>query len=70
MIFSSPEFSGLSGLFLCIIVMTLVEWIQRKEEVTLRFNVARPVRWLVYVFVVLLIVVFGGHSVNFIYFQF
>lgn len=71
-VLSVPACGGISGLFLCILVMTAVEWLQRNRRMPLELPEikCRGVRWAIYIAVIFLIVVFGGHSVNFIYFQF
>ena len=58
----------------CIILM-VVEWLQRNKEHALQFpNVGlfkyRPVRWLIYLGIIILIDLYAGVDQTFIYFQF
>jgi len=63
-----------STLGVYIVVLLLVEWIQREKkhglaqfESVLRF---RPLRWGLYIVLIISIIQFGGKSETFIYFQF
>jgi len=63
-----------SSLGVYIVVLLLVEWIQREKkhglaqfESVLSF---RPLRWGLYIILILSIIQFGGKSETFIYFQF
>ena len=57
-------------------VMLFVEWLQREKEHALQlentFKILnyRPVRWGIYVLILLIIKIFTGQSQTFIYFQF
>jgi len=71
-LFSMPEASGITGFSIAILVMLVIEWIQRDKLHSLAIEGIPwwPVRSLIYFFVFFLILTFGGHSENFIYFQF
>lgn len=72
-LFSWPVWEGREIACGGILILMLVEWIQRNKEHALQFeNQVRQVgvRWAIYYVVVLLILMFGGESVDFIYFQF
>ena len=71
-LFTRPDAAGVTGFTLTIVLMVVAEWLQRKREHALDI---RALRWPVLRFaldaaVVFLIIVLGGHSENFIYFQF
>ncbi len=77
-LFSSSLFTvpthKISTLSIYILVLLLVEWIQRERkhglaqfESVLRFQ---PLRWGVYIVLIISIIQFGGKSETFIYFQF
>ena len=69
---SAPEASGITGFSFAILIMLLVEWLQRDRQHPLAIeNIPYwPVRGLIYISVFFLIMTLGGHSENFIYFQF
>lgn len=71
-ILSAPSVSGITGFSIAIFIMVVAEWIQRKKPHTLAIeNIPYGVvRGAVYLTVLFLIVALGGHSENFIYFQF
>lgn len=57
------------------IMLLVVEWLQRDKQHALQFSGSglfriKVVRWLVYLFLTVVIVCFRGHSQTFIYFQF
>lgn len=57
------------------IILLLIEWLQRDKQHALQFAgrtpfSMRPVRWLIYIAITVVIVCFRGHSQTFIYFQF
>ena len=57
------------------LIMLLIEWLQRDKQHALQFTgrtpfSMRPVRWLIYIAITVVIVCFRGHSQTFIYFQF
>ena len=67
-----PEAKGITGFSVAICVMLVVEWIKRGSQHALDMDRIPwwPVRAVIYFFVFFLIVTLGGHSENFIYFQF
>ena len=67
-----PNVSGITGFSMAILVMLVIEWIQRGKRHPLAIESIPwwPVRSLIYLVVFVLILTFGGHSENFIYFQF
>lgn len=72
-LFSWPEWKGREIALGGILILLLVEWIQRCKEHTLVIDRQIPhqgIRWSIYYMLVLLILMFGGESVDFIYFQF
>ena len=71
-LFTSPDVGGMNGLFVAIVVLIVIEWLQRKRPFTLDINNVRhaPVRYAIYASLLLLLFFFGGNAVNFIYFQF
>ena len=71
-LFSAPDASGVTGFSFAIVIMLIVEWLQRKKEHALdlsNVNVA-VLRYAVYLAVLFLTFALGGHAENFIYFQF
>ena len=71
-LFSIPEAKGNSALIMNIIVLLLVEWVQRGKSHALELSVINKgfVRWVVYFSILFLLFAFGGNTTNFIYFQF
>ena len=71
-LFAPFTIMGWNGVLLCLIVMVLVEWLQRDKRHGLDLiNVKNKIiRWCLYLLVFVIIIFFGGHSENFIYFQF
>ena len=71
-LFARPEISGYNSLLLSIVVMIVVEWLQRDRQFCLDLSFVKKwyLRWPVYLVLLLVIFAFGGHTVNFIYFQF
>lgn len=58
---------------LFIVFMICVEWIGREQKHGLArfaFNVHKPLRWLVYVIIAVMILLYSGTDQQFIYFQF
>ena len=55
-----------------IILMLIVEWVQRNKEFVLDLSVVKHwyLRYMVYLVLFLVIFVFGGQAEDFIYFQF
>ena len=71
-LFSSPDASGVTGFTAAIFIMLLVEWLQRDKEHGLDLSGIKVglVRYVAYLAVLFMTFAFGGHAVNFIYFQF
>lgn len=71
-LFTSPDASGVTGFSLAIVIMLLVEWIQRRKEHGLDLSGVRfrAVRYAIYLAVLFITFALGGHAENFIYFQF
>ncbi len=72
-LFSWPHWEGCGIAAGGILILLLVEWIQRDKEHALAIDRqirSQGVRWSIYYVLVLLILMFGGESVDFIYFQF
>ena len=69
---SIPDAKGITGFSVAICVMLVIEWLQRDRQHALDVeNIPWwPVRTVIYFFIFFLIVTLGGHSENFIYFQF
>jgi len=72
-LFTKPTHK-ISTLSVCIFTLLLVEWIQRERkhglsqmQTIIKFQ---PLRWGIYIFLILSIIQFGGKSETFIYFQF
>lgn len=72
-IFAVPSFKILSLLFF-ITLLFGAEWLQRNQQHALEKieNIVkvRPVRWVIYIMLILSIIQFGGETETFIYFQF
>lgn len=71
-LFTVPDAPGITGVSLGIAVMLVVEWLQRKREYALDLATVKPAvfRYAIYLGVLFLTFAFGGHTENFIYFQF
>ena len=71
-LFSRPDASGVTGFAVSIVVMLLVEWFHRDKEHGFDLSGIKwgVVRYAAYLAVLFLTFAFGGHAVNFIYFQF
>lgn len=69
---SRPDASGVTGFAVAIVIMLLVEWFQRDKEHGFDLSGIKwgVVRYAAYLAVLFLTFAFGGHAVNFIYFQF
>ena len=69
---AAPDASGITGLFLTLGLLLLVEWVQRDKAHGLDIASIRNgwVRFFLCLAVVFLIFLLGGHTENFIYFQF
>lgn len=69
----SPPTLGSKKVLLFVLVMLVVEWINRQEHhgfALERWALGRPVRWAGYLALGYLVLFFGGASETFIYFQF
>ena len=71
-LFSMPVAKGCTGLMLGLVLLIVVEWLQRDRQFGLDISFVKKwyVRWPVYLMLLFIIFAFGGHTVNFIYFQF
>lgn len=71
-ILSIPDMSGITGFSIAICMMLVVEWVQRDKSHPLDIGSIPwwPVRAMAYFGIFFLILSLGGHSENFIYFQF
>ena len=71
-LFSRPDASGVTGFAVAIVIMLLVEWFQRDKEHGFDVSGIKRgvIRYAAYLAVLFLTFAFGGHAVNFIYFQF
>ena len=69
---SRPDASGVTGFAVAIVIMLLVEWFQRDKEHGFDLSGIKGgvIRYAAYLAVLFLTFAFGGHAVNFIYFQF
>jgi len=71
-LFNTPEIVPIPLIGL-IIILIIVEWIQREKQFGLEFKENKPsktLRWIIYILVSFLIVIFFGKNNTFIYFQF
>ena len=71
-LFTAPEAKGNSALIMNILVLLVVEWLQRNNLYALDLSAINKgfVRWFFYFGVLFLLFAFGGNATNFIYFQF
>ena len=71
-LFTRPDASGVTGFSFAIVIMLLVEWVQRSKEHGLDLSGVRSgaVRYAVYLAVLFMTFALGGQAENFIYFQF
>ena len=66
-----PKDANLSSLGGFIALLIVIEWVQRKKEHGLEhLKWAQPLRWLVYIALMLIVLYHFGESSTFIYFQF
>ena len=70
--FTMPDAKGNSALIMNIIILLLVEWIQRGKSHALELSAIHNcyIRWAIYFAVLFILFAFGGNATNFIYFQF
>ena len=71
-LFSRPDASGITGLVVTIIIMVVLEWIQRSKEHAMDLSSVKSVilRFCIYYLMLFVTFALGGHTENFIYFQF
>ena len=71
-LFTRPDASGVTGFSLAIVIMLVVEWLQRRKGHGLDISGIRygAIRYAVYLAVIFLTFALGGQAENFIYFQF
>jgi D-alanyl-lipoteichoic acid acyltransferase DltB (MBOAT superfamily) len=71
-LFTIPAAKGFSALGLNILLLIIVEWIQRDKSFILDLSSIKKgyLRWTVYLAMLFVLFAFGGHATNFIYFQF
>ena len=71
-LFTMPQISGNSGVFICILLLIVVEWLQRSRSHPFDLSLVKNtfIRWSIYFALLFVIVLFGGHTESFIYFQF
>lgn len=68
---SIPNTMGQNANLLCIAFMLVIEFIKRSSTHTFELHQkSKLIRWIIYIGIILMICIFGGHSENFIYFQF
>lgn len=68
---SLPDTMGQNTNLLCIAFMLVIEFIKRSSTHTFELHPkSKLIRWSIYIGIILMICIFGGHSENFIYFQF
>jgi len=71
-LFTAHEAKGNSALIMNMLVLLVVEWLQRDKPHAFDLSDINKgfVRWTVYIGVLFLLFAFGGNATNFIYFQF
>ena len=71
-VFTIPEAKENSALFINIIVLMVVEWLQRGKPHVLDISSIKKgyLRWMVYFGLLFFLFAFGGNATSFIYFQF
>ena len=68
---SVPDTMGQKANLLCIAFMLVIEFIKRSSTHTFELHPkSKLIKWIIYIGIILMICIFGGHSENFIYFQF
>lgn len=69
--FSIPNHAGIHALFANLLLLIMVEWFQRNKQHSLDIaTLPAYLRYTIYIVMAFIIYTFGGHTVNFIYFQF
>ena len=59
--------------FVFIIILIIIEWLQRDKKHALAFSdskISKPLRWVLYYTLIIIIFWFGAEKQEFIYFQF
>jgi D-alanyl-lipoteichoic acid acyltransferase DltB (MBOAT superfamily) len=71
-LFTIPAAKGYTALGLNILLLIVVEWIQRNKAFILDLTPIKKgyLRWTIYLALLFVLFAFGGHATNFIYFQF
>ncbi len=71
-LFSRPNTSGITALLLNIIILIIIEWIQREKQHSFDLSYIKSpiIRYGFYFATLFWLFAFGGNTVNFIYFQF
>lgn len=70
-LFSVPLHAGIHALFINLALLIIVEWLQRNKQHSLDITeLPAYLRYSIYIVMCFIIFAFGGHTVNFIYFQF
>lgn len=71
-LFSLPNITGQSALCMNIVALLLVEWCCRNKQFSFDLSSITKwyLRWMIYFVLLFVVFAFGGHTVNFIYFQF
>jgi alginate O-acetyltransferase complex protein AlgI len=74
-LFQIPHFSGAgkAGIYTFMILFIVIEWIGREQKYaieTLALTWHRPIRWAMYLVIVLVVFLYQGKEQTFIYFQF
>ena len=71
-LFTFPSAKGYTAMGLNILLLIVVEWIQRDKSFILDLSSIKKgyLRWSIYLALLFVLFAFGGHATNFIYFQF
>ena len=71
-LFTLPQTKGNHAVLICIVFLIVVEWLQREKSHVFELSAIKQrwLRWSIYLIVLFFIFIFGGHTTNFIYFQF
>lgn len=70
-IFTMPYHSGIHALCINLVLLSIVEWLQRTKQHSLDVaHIPAYLRYAIYFGMTFIIFAFSGHTVNFIYFQF
>ena len=75
-LFDSPNLRGISAaipLVIIILIFMLIEWLGREQQYAisnLEFKLSKPVRWVFYYSIIVIIYIYAGKEQTFIYFRF